>query len=740
MTVASAVSRVSYSGNGSTTAFAVPFYFLENAHLRVVLRSSAGVETVQTITTNYTVTGAGNPAGGTVNMIVAPASGETLVILRDVPETQETDYTANDPFPAESHERALDKLTMITQQISEESGRAIKIPETETSNTTVPISSVRGNKLLGFAAGGDVTLSSKTITAIDAAVDTVETLAAATPGSSAAVSHIAAGTGAVATTVQAKLRESVSVLDFGADPTGVADSTTAFNNAIATGKRVYVPEGTYKCNATINKKTIIYGDGSTASIIKPFDDSIAALTYTFSAITSGVYAFWTYHSEIRDIGFFSNSSKVGIGFTFAKTNPADYATNDEYAQNVKFYGCFFKSLDKGVQFPFGNIGSEFYSCSFQSNKYGVYTLSNKFGGIMHAGNKYFYGGEMSYNDCAVYIHNTTDGFGSIKFDGTIFETNSLGLYCYTNTDLVTPVSFKDTWWENNSAASVTIDSWSGSTKSTQTVAGGNTILDGDKGSFSFKDSFFAKCQLKATNAQVLVESCRSERDSGLNGGPSTVTGANSVIIQNNCFGDGGPAIGNGIYSTGFTRLNRATIDSIASSTTIRYFTTIPRSSRIADYGPSLAFSAPLTTSAVLSGTFNLTGSVVSDGIIYDDCNEFTRAAFASTEYIQLATPNSSITTSIGYYVFTIDVKVISGSIRVFVWDRSLNQFAGPMLPSTEWQTFASIGYANGAFSQLLDFSGTGVDATWRVSAYQIHRFNTYAQAQAFLASGVFAES
>jgi len=42
-----------------------------------------------------------------------------------------------------------------------------------------------------------------------------------------------------------KLAERVSVLDFGADPTGVEDSTGAFNLAIATGKRVFVPLGNY---------------------------------------------------------------------------------------------------------------------------------------------------------------------------------------------------------------------------------------------------------------------------------------------------------------------------------------------------------------------------------------------------------------------------------------------------------------------------------------------------------------
>jgi hypothetical protein len=65
------------------------------------------------------------------------------------------------------------------------------------------------------------------------------------------VAYTPAGTGAVATTAQAKMREWVSVLDFGADPTNTADSTTAFKAAIATGKVVVVPNGTYKINSPV---------------------------------------------------------------------------------------------------------------------------------------------------------------------------------------------------------------------------------------------------------------------------------------------------------------------------------------------------------------------------------------------------------------------------------------------------------------------------------------------------------
>ena len=65
------------------------------------------------------------------------------------------------------------------------------------------------------------------------------------------VGYTPAGTGAVATTVQAKMREWISVLDFGADATGTADSTAAFTAAIATQKVVVVPNGTYKINSPI---------------------------------------------------------------------------------------------------------------------------------------------------------------------------------------------------------------------------------------------------------------------------------------------------------------------------------------------------------------------------------------------------------------------------------------------------------------------------------------------------------
>ncbi len=139
MTVQSSVSRISYSGDGATTAFSVNFYFLVNADLRVIVRSSAGVETVQTLGTQYSVTGAGNPNGGTVTFVTAPANGTTVVIVRDPPTTQLTAYNNQDPFPASSHERALDKLTMLIQRREEKLNRAILLKESSSlSSLTYP--------------------------------------------------------------------------------------------------------------------------------------------------------------------------------------------------------------------------------------------------------------------------------------------------------------------------------------------------------------------------------------------------------------------------------------------------------------------------------------------------------------------------------------------------------------------------------------------------------------------------
>jgi myosin heavy subunit len=83
------------------------------------------------------------------------------VVVRNVPLTQQTDYQANDPFPAESHEEALDKLTMLTQQLQDGLTRSIKLSRTNTmSSTEFTVGAAdRANKILAFDSAGEIAVT-----------------------------------------------------------------------------------------------------------------------------------------------------------------------------------------------------------------------------------------------------------------------------------------------------------------------------------------------------------------------------------------------------------------------------------------------------------------------------------------------------------------------------------------------------------------------------------------------------
>ena len=161
MTVSSTTTKNSYAGDSSTVAFSYTFKIFDEDDITVVLRNNTtGAETIQAISTNYTVSAVGNAGGGTVTFVTPPATGNTVVLLRITPLTQITDYTPNDPFPAETHEEALDKLTHITQELSEEVGRSLKLSQTNeiaTAEFTTGAAD-RANKILGFDTNGDLAI------------------------------------------------------------------------------------------------------------------------------------------------------------------------------------------------------------------------------------------------------------------------------------------------------------------------------------------------------------------------------------------------------------------------------------------------------------------------------------------------------------------------------------------------------------------------------------------------------
>ena len=176
MTVSTTTIKNSASGNGTLHSFAYGFKIFADGDLNVIIRSAAGTETVRTLNTHYIVTNASNDSGGNVlfkfntgtssdahfsNTDFRPATGETVVIKRSLALTQGTDYVANDPFAAEDHETALDRLTFISQEIQEELDRSLKISKTNTMTSTefTTSAAVRANKVLSFDSSGELAVT-----------------------------------------------------------------------------------------------------------------------------------------------------------------------------------------------------------------------------------------------------------------------------------------------------------------------------------------------------------------------------------------------------------------------------------------------------------------------------------------------------------------------------------------------------------------------------------------------------
>lgn len=142
MTITSTVTpRESYSGNGTTTVFAVPFKFYTSDDLVVVLTDSTGTDTTWVISTDYSVSGGGtaSPATGTITAVTAPAADETLTIYRRIDLVQEVDFQPYEIIDADILENALDRVTLQIQDIKDQIDLAVTLsPTSELSSLTFP--------------------------------------------------------------------------------------------------------------------------------------------------------------------------------------------------------------------------------------------------------------------------------------------------------------------------------------------------------------------------------------------------------------------------------------------------------------------------------------------------------------------------------------------------------------------------------------------------------------------------
>lgn len=126
-------NRITYSGNGNATEFAYQFKILDRTDIKVLLTDADGTEKL--LTKDYyvdveknVVRYPGYAVGAEVPESERPPvlpTGWKLTIYREVPVTQETDLP--DQYPFNQVEAIGDKLTMIAQQLTDVTGRSLKI-------------------------------------------------------------------------------------------------------------------------------------------------------------------------------------------------------------------------------------------------------------------------------------------------------------------------------------------------------------------------------------------------------------------------------------------------------------------------------------------------------------------------------------------------------------------------------------------------------------------------------------
>jgi hypothetical protein len=148
MTVSVATSKVIFAPGAPTTGpFTFSFEIYEGADLRVIKRSTLGVDTVLTLNTDYTVSAGPWPSGGNVTTTANVVSGEKLLIKLSLAATQGKDLPTNGIFPAADVEQALDRNTKIAQQYIETISRCVQLSETSVLSAVAGADPAAGNLL-----------------------------------------------------------------------------------------------------------------------------------------------------------------------------------------------------------------------------------------------------------------------------------------------------------------------------------------------------------------------------------------------------------------------------------------------------------------------------------------------------------------------------------------------------------------------------------------------------------------
>lgn len=205
--------------------------------------------------------------------------------------------------------------------------------------------------------------------------DVFQTLAAS--GGSNLVGFLQSGTSAVARTVQAKLRDFVSVKDFGAVGDGIVDDSAYIQSAInatPAGSILYMPPGTYLINTglTIGRAITLQGAGcgGTGGSRLKYTGSGNALSFTGGGSSTGArfLNFVIEGTNAANNGLYIYNAFNNITVQNVYITDFDKASANavyiEDAWDVSFIGCYFRSSYNGVKCGIGATFAVVNACKW----------------------------------------------------------------------------------------------------------------------------------------------------------------------------------------------------------------------------------------------------------------------------------------------------------------------------------------------------------------------------------------
>ena len=675
-----------YTGNNTDVQYTFGFKVFADSDL-VVTRAviATGAESTLVLTTDYSVTrnaDQDNDPGGYITLTAALADTYTLTLTSAVPDTQPAVFTNLGGFFPAVLNNALDRLTILVQQLKETVSRSLKVAVSTPPGFDAGLPAPVPYGVLGFNGAGTgfaVTDPSGSSTLASDLLDpTNPTKGAALIGYSGR-------------TVKTALDDQPFAGSFASLSVAVAATTVGTVN---------IAPSTLNLSDLQLEGTSLRGAGPGSILKASGTTTVLDLGYVNSPSQ------WT-KRRLSNLTIDGNS-KASDGITLSDASSAQISGRWAL-EGLTITGC-----KKGIHKPYGSIGNAIVDTEVTGCDYGYYAVAQA-SPLMHAGCDSF---DRSHFDAcalaAVYIDSAVSGTGADKIANTIFEQNpGFGVFVKNWTSARTPFTLDNVWFEANATS----------------------------GSVTVNGTAYTPVDLRLENAAhvvlvngvvpktVLVNSHLTVRDSLLSADIATwsIDATSTVLVE-------GARMDGGVHPVRVSSVATAARPLGNQAAVFYGLTRSGISSNVGNVLYAQSFDSANTYS--FTGTGTVTATRVADGLIFDSAAEGVFPVSTTEQSAAWTLTNGK------WYVFTCDIKHVSGTLSDLSIDITGAVAMAPnfssLLATGKWVTVAAIGQCTaGGVARLRLVNGTLGNQTVRFSALQVIEFDTEAEACAYFNSGEY---